>query len=83
MSQPQSSQSASLPAEFKTCDTCKHGVKDGKKIACFGVPPTPILIQARPGQFGGIQMQMEQVRPQLDPGTRACSLHATSIRLLG
>lgn len=66
-----------LPEEFKTCDTCLHGVKqkDGG-IICFGAPPTPVVLGTRPARFGaGVEMQLDILRPRLPPGTRACGRH--------
>ncbi len=83
MPSPQANQPEQLPADFKTCDTCKWGEpeKDGS-IACFGVPPTPVLIGAKPDNFGRVQMAVELLRPKLKKGTRACRLHESKIQIL-
>lgn len=78
-------QEAQPPA--KTCDNCKFAepLLDATGIVgareCFGVPPTPVLVAARPDRFGRPEMQFELMRPRLPPGTRACSLHQVKIAL--
>lgn len=74
---------APLPAEFKSCDTCKFGVKnpDGSVI-CFGVPPTPVPVGMVQDLAGRPQIRIEAIRPTLAKGQPACSLHQSSIQLL-
>lgn len=75
MSEPLSPIKIQIPP--KTCDTCKHGEKQANdSIICFGSPPVPVMLGQRPNRFGqGMDIQMENVRPILPKGMRACSLH--------
>lgn len=79
---------SNLPSEFQdkdACGNCKFwNPQDpkGEIGACYGVPPTPILVAARPRQFGaGVEMQFEAIRPALRAAELPCSLHQRKLHL--
>lgn len=67
----------------KRCGNCQHTLEaDAKHVACFGVPPTPVLVGTRPAPLGrGMQMQFENMRPILSKDEPPCSLHKLRIQL--
>lgn len=45
---------------------------------CVGVPPTPVVLGARPKQFGRpgeTELQVELIRPVMATNARPCALH--------
>ncbi len=61
----------------KICANCafaKLRFEDVHKIECHGLPPTLMMVGAKPGPLGGMNIQIEQFRPQLDKTSMACSL---------
>lgn len=71
-------------APAPTCGTCKFAKDaDAQHIACFGVPPTPVLMGQRPGQFGGVQVHFESIHPICKREEPACSLYKLKIDISG
>ena len=65
-----------------TCGTCRFGaLQPTGQIICYGAPPSPVMVGQRPGRFGGMELQLESLRPVVRPDERACSLHATALLL--
>jgi len=60
-----------------TCGFCKYAKPaDETQIACFGVPPSVVLLGARPGRLAGqVQYQFESLRPIIPNTDPACSLY--------
>lgn len=48
---------------------------DGETGACGGMPFQCVLTAARPRQFGGFDLQMEQVRPNTPACMPPCALY--------
>lgn len=50
-----------------SCGNCKHGKPaDAAHVACFGGPPSVVLMGQRPGRLAGqVELRFENMRPIL------------------
>ena len=50
--------------------------------ACLGVPPTPVMIAAKPRQFGGFDIHAELLSPNVPEQRPPCALYAPAHQII-
>ena len=64
----------------KNCGNCGYSKRmNDQSVECHGNPPTPAIVGVQPGQFGGVQMQIEMLRPRMPGTTQPCHLYQPRI----
>lgn len=67
----------------KVCGNCEHTMMaDANNVACFGSPPTPVVMGARRNLAGGTEAHIESMRPIIRRTERACSLFKAKSMLI-